>query len=382
MSAKKKITFISGTRADYGKIKPLISSVYRNVNFEVSIIVTGMHLSKPHGYTYYQIKKDFPKINIFKFINYQESMDKILAVTILGINLIIKKDRPDLIVAHGDRPEALSSAIVGHLNNILVCHIEGGEISGTVDESIRHATSKLAHTHFVSNLKAKKILVQLGEIKKNIFVIGSPEVDVMLSNKLPAISEVKKKYEIYFDNYSIVCMHPDLNEDKKSLSNNINKLVTSLIKSDAKYIIIYPNNDTNSYLILNEYKRLKNNKNFKLIPSMRFEYYLTLLKNADSIIGNSSSGIREAPVYKVKTINIGNRQRMRSNNPLIVNLKSYSIPKNMLKIINKQFDYKSRFTKLFGRGKSGIKFLQSISQKSFWNIKKDKKFNINVSIEK
>jgi UDP-N-acetylglucosamine 2-epimerase (hydrolysing) len=115
---------------------------------------------------------------------------------------------------------------------------------------------------------------------------------------------------------------------------------------------------------------------------MRFEYYLTLLKNADSIIGNSSSGIREAPVYKVKTINIGNRQRKRSNNPLIINLKSYSIPKNMLKIINKQFDYKSRFTKLFGRGKSGKKFLQVISQKSFWNIKKDKKFNINVSINK
>jgi UDP-N-acetylglucosamine 2-epimerase (hydrolysing) len=206
MFTKKKIIFISGTRADYGKIKPLITSVYSNVNFEVSIIVTGMHLSKLHGYTYYQIKKDFPKINIFKFINYQESMDKILAVTILGINLIIKKHRPDLIVAHGDRPEALASAIVGHLNNILVCHIEGGEISGTVDESIRHATSKLAHTHFVSNLKAKKILVQLGEIKKNIFVIGSPEVDVMLSNKLPTILEVKKKYEIYFDNYSIVIL--------------------------------------------------------------------------------------------------------------------------------------------------------------------------------
>ena len=374
MIFKKKIMFISGTRADYGKIKPLMSIIDKSKSFILSIVVTGMHLSKIHGETIFQIKNDFPKSEIFKFKNKNKTMDLVLSDTIYKLNKIIKKNSPHLIVAHGDRVEALASAIVGYLNNVLVCHIEGGEISGTVDDSMRHATSKLSHIHFVSNSKAKNVLSQLGEIKKNIHVIGSPEVDTMLNNKLPNIKEVKKKYNIDFKKYCIICFHPDVYEKKVNLKKYIEKIIRSLLNSKKKYVVIYPNNDQNYQIILEAYKKIKKNKNFKFIPSMRFEYYLSLLKNSDCIIGNSSSGVREAPVYKVKTINIGNRQRQRTSNPLIINYNLKTIPNNVDKVIDKKLFYNKKFSDLFGDGSSNKKFQKVISSKSFWKIQKDKLF--------
>ena len=146
-----------------------------------------MHLQKKYGSTYLQIMNDFEKSKIYKVNNHMNNaqMDDLLGNTLKKVGRIIKKIKPDLVVIHGDRIETLAATITCNLNNILTCHIEGGEVSGTVDESIRHSTTKLAHTHFVSNYKAKKILIRMGELKKNIYVIGSPEVDLMLSKNLP-----------------------------------------------------------------------------------------------------------------------------------------------------------------------------------------------------
>lgn len=372
----KKILFISGTRADYGKIKPLAKIVDKSKKFTVSFAVTGMHLSKIHGYTYFQIKQDFKNNKIFKFDNFSNSMDLSLSKSINGFNKIISNFNPDIIVVHGDRVEALAASIVGHLNKIIVCHIEGGEISGTVDDSMRHAISKMANIHFVSNKRAKTILKQLGEIDKNIYTIGSPEVDFMIGSKLPNLRIVKKKYEINYNQYSIVCFHPDLNEKKDKLNQYIHRIMHAVSNSKKNFVIIYPNNDQNFRLILNCYKKYKDNKNIKLIPSIRFEYYLTLLKNSQAIIGNSSSGVREAPVYKVKTINIGYRQSRRTNNPLIINLDLKSMPNSFDKIINKKILYKKKYSFLFGSGKSNTKFFKVLNMKKFWSTPTKKEFKI------
>jgi UDP-N-acetylglucosamine 2-epimerase (hydrolysing) len=335
----KKVLFISGTRADYGKIKPLAKILDNSKKFEISFAITGMHLSKIHGYTYFQVKNDFKKFN------------------------------PDTIIAHGDRVEALAGSIVGSLNKILVSHIEGGEISGTVDDSMRHAISKMANVHFVSNKRAKSILKQLGEIEKNIYIIGSPEVDTMLKTKLPSLELVKKKYEIYFKKYSILCFHPDVNETKVKLNKYINRIMESVDNSKSNFIVIYPNNDLNFKTILNCYRKFEKKKNIKFIPSVRFEYYLTLLKNSLGILGNSSSGVREAPVFKVKTINIGNRQSRRTNNPLIFNFDLKNIPKSFDEILNKN-------SFLFGDGNSYKRFFKILNTNKFWNTPKQKKFRI------
>lgn len=372
----KKILFISGTRADYGKIKPLAKIVDKSKKFNVSFAVTGMHLSKIHGYTYYQIKQDFKNNKIFRFDNLSNSMDISLSKSIDGFNKIISNLNPDIIVAHGDRIEALAGSIVGHLNKILVCHIEGGEISGTVDDSMRHAISKMANIHFVSNKRAKIILKQLGEIDRNIYIIGSPEVDVMIGNKLPDLRIVKKKYMIEYNEYAIVCFHPDVNEKKDKLNQYIHRTMEAVSNSKKNFVIIYPNNDLNFRVILDCYKKYEQNKNIKLIPSIRFEYYLTLLKNSLAIIGNSSSGVREAPVYKVKTINIGYRQSRRTNNPLIINLDLKSIPNSFDQIINKKTLYKKKYSFLFGSGKSNTKFFRVLNTKKFWSTPTKKEFKI------
>ena len=182
----KKILFITGTRADYGKLKPLMLRVEKSNNFICNIFTTGMHMLKVYGETHEEIKKTGFKNN-YLFINQiamggSDNMDMILSKTVDGLGHYIRESETDLIVVHGDRVEALAGAIVGALNNILVCHIEGGELSGTVDELIRHSISKLSHVHFVANGNSKKRLVQMGESKSSIFIIGSPEVDIMLSD--------------------------------------------------------------------------------------------------------------------------------------------------------------------------------------------------------
>ena len=190
----KKIVFLTGTRADFGKLKPLIDKVSNSQMFESFIFATGMHTLSKYGSTYNEIEK-YDYHNIFVFMNQTHTTDAdiILANTITGFSNFVKEISPDLIIIHGDRIEALAGAIVDSFNNILVAHVEGGELSGTIDESIRHTITKLSHLHFVANADAKRLILQLGESKNNIFVIGSPDIDIMKSNKLPSITELNTR---------------------------------------------------------------------------------------------------------------------------------------------------------------------------------------------
>jgi len=334
-----------------------------------------MHNSKKHGSTYDAINKDKIK-NCYNFNNQSNNieMDLVLANTIKGINKFISNNHTDLIVVHGDRVESLAGAITGCLNNIKVAHIEGGEVSGTIDEVLRHSISKLSHLHFVTNKIAKKRLQQMGEVKKNIFVIGSPDIDIILDDKLPNISLTKKRYDINFKEYAIFIFHPVTTELKK-ISYQIKYLLNLLLKSRFNYVILLPNNDLGSDIILNEINLLKKKKlnNFKILPSMRFEYYLTLLKNSNFIVGNSSSGIMEAPYYGVPTIDFGTRQKNRATIKSIFSSDDYLTIKNLInKFKKKKFSYNK--LKYFGNGNSNKKFVKILSQKRIWKLKNQKQF--------
>lgn len=371
---KKKIVFLTGTRADFGKLKSLIEILNSSPdNFEVFVFATGMHLQEKYGYTVDEIHKCGFK-NIYKFINYhsEESMDKTLANTIIGLSDFVSAHNPDLIVIHGDRVETLAGAIVGSLNNILVAHVEGGEISGTIDELIRHSVSKLSHIHFVSNQEAKKRLIQMGEINGNIYVIGSPDIDVMLSENLPSLESTKNRYDIQFENYAIFIFHPVTTENG-GMQEYIEGIVDGLIESTYSYIVIHPNNDLGSHFIFEEYKRLYGLNNFKIFPSIRFEYFIVLLKNAKFIIGNSSAGIREAPYFGVPVINIGSRQKNRSSNNELINC-GYS-KKEVLDSIKKAQEINVSCLKLYGDGKSDKHFYEVISSEKIWQTEHQKQFN-------
>jgi len=369
---KKKIVFLTGTRADFGKLKPLIEEIEKSKLFECFIFVTGMHTLSKYGSTFHEIKKQKYK-NMFIFMNQTHTTDQdlILANTVIGFGNFVKEVKPDLIVIHGDRTEALAGAIVGSFNNILVGHVEGGEVSGTIDEIIRHTISKLSHIHFVANKKAKKRLLQLGESGNSIFVIGSPDVDVMKSKNLPTISQVKKRYGIHFKKYAILIYHP-VTTELDSLQVQISQVVSSVIDSGMNYVVIYPNNDTGSDIIIQEYKKLKFLKNFKIFYSLRFEYFLSLLKNSEFIIGNSSVGIRESGVYGIPAINIGSRQQNRTKNKMVTNVnpKASEIKKEIKKGNKKTL--KPNYE--FGDGKSSKKFLELLKDKKSWGIKVQKSF--------
>ena len=374
----KKIIFITGTRADYGKMKSVIINLQNNRKFKVFLFVTGMHNLRTFGLTKDEIRKDKIKnVTSFKNQDRNDGMDLILSKTIKGFKKYIKKIKPDLIIVHGDRVESLACAIVGSINNIKVGHIEGGEISGTIDEIIRHSVSKLSNLHFVTNKIAKKRLIQMGEYQKNIHIIGSPDVDLILKKDLPNLSNAKKRYDINFLNYAIALFHPVTNE-LSNLKKETKIFVNTLLKSKLNYILIYPNNDTGTNIILNEYKKIKSKK-IKIYPSIRFEYYLTLLKHSKFIIGNSSSGIMEAPYYGTPTLNLGNRQLNRAKLQSIIDIK---IKENIiLQNIKKYSKKKNKFRKnlFFGDGKSTKRVIKLLGSKTIWKTNNKKQFNdINI----
>ena len=373
---KKKLVFLSGTRADFGKLKSLINICNASKLFDVHIFVTGMHLDKKFGYTVDEIRKEGYK-NISTFKNYTSSsrMDIILSNTIKGFSEYICNLKPDLIIVHGDRVEALAGAISGSLNNFLVSHIEGGEISGTIDELIRHAVTKMSHVHFVSNHDAANRLIQLGELPESIHAIGSPDLDLMDPSRIPKLDLVKQYYEIPFDEFSIAMFHPVTTEENQ-ISKNIKEFVGALTHSKKNYVLIFPNNDLGSDLIIQAYLKLKKNKSFKIFPSLRFEYFLTLLSHCDFIIGNSSAGIREAPFYNIPSIDIGTRQQNRSQNNLIIH-SDYKKEK-IIKAIDAAVTMKSsaitQSIEDFGRGDSDKRFITILKNKNIWMTSKQKQF--------
>jgi UDP-N-acetylglucosamine 2-epimerase (hydrolysing) len=369
----KKILFLTGTRADFGKIKSLIQILEQQQGFEVFVFVTGMHLQHEYGYTLLEIERcNFKNLHTFENHTHETTMDLTLAKTIEGLSSYLKKIQPDLIVVHGDRVETLAGAIVGSLNNILVAHIEGGELSGTVDELIRHSVSKLSHIHFVSNTLAAKRLKQMGEIQSSIFTIGSPDIDIMFSDALPDIVTVKDYYQIPFDSFAIVMFHPVTTEAKK-MQHYVDYFVEALENDTHNYVVIYPNNDLGSQCIIDRYSKLKNNPRFRVFPSLRFEYFLSLLKNCQFIIGNSSAGIREAPYYGIPIINIGTRQQNRAIHADILNVDCTfeSISTALISIDQHQIQKEKTN---FGQGNSTQLFLDSMESTAIWGINHQKQF--------
>lgn len=373
MNSKKKIVFLSGTRADFGKIKSLIQIVEDHEQFDPFVFVTGMHLMHKYGLTLLEIERcNFSNIHTFSNHTCETTMDLTLAKTIEGFSSYVKDIQPDLIVVHGDRVEALAGAIVGSLNNTLVAHIEGGEVSGTIDELIRHSVSKMSHIHYVSNEGARKRLIQMGELSDAIEVIGSPDVDIMFSKDLPSIEEVKSYYEIPFDDYAVAMFHP-VTTEFQNMEAYATNFVDALLEEQTKnYVVIYPNNDLGSELILNQYKRLEGNPRFRVFPSIRFEYFLTLLKKSQFIIGNSSAGIREAPYYGISTINIGTRQENRAVHSHIINTTYQK--EDIVKALQMEHKNIEKDGVSFGKGNSAELFINSLLKDSFWELNNQKQF--------
>lgn len=368
----KKILFLTGTRADFGKLKPLIRAVSAESTLEYVVVATGMHLDDRYGRTEIEITKSgFSNLVSFPNSGPDDAMDLTLARTITGLSSIVRQHEPDLLVVHGDRVEALAGAITGSLNNVLVAHVEGGEFSGTVDELMRHSVTKLSHVHYVANEAARDVVLQLGESPESVWLIGSPEVDIMLGPDLPDLESIRSYYDVPFGDFALLAFHP-VTTEVDDLQGQIRALCDAVSRSGLNFVAVYPNNDHGSTVILDELLRLEKLPTIRLIPSVRFEAFQTLLKHARFIIGNSSSGVREAGVHGTPAINIGSRQAGRNSHPLIIDVVADSDA--ILRAISQARSMQRAPSMVFGDGKSAERFVASLRSDRLWSTSVQKVF--------
>ena len=331
---KKKILVFTGSRADYGLLKPLIKLISKSSKASLVLVAAGQHFSKTYGSTYREILEDKFKINYLSKINLGETKDlKILdyiSQSLIDFSKYLKKNRPDMVILLGDRYEVYSFCISCFFLNIPITHIHGGEITtGAFDDSLRHSITKMSNFHFSCHKNYRSRIIRLGENPKFVFNYGSLGVENAI--KINHIDKKKlfKKFSVPLNKKCfLVTYHP---ETKKigNLKKEIN-IFLSAIKDfkDVFFIFTYSNSDPfGKYYIEQILKLKKSRQNMLIVPSLGSRYYLSFLKNCDCIIGNSSSGIIEAPALKTPTINIGQRQDGREFSISILTCKN-----NRLKI--------------------------------------------------
>ena len=375
----KKILIITERRADFSRFKPIIKLIQEDKKLDYQLIVTGLHLVKKYGYTINEINKDkfkiFSKFKMFDneyFIkNDGAEMVRAIGKVFINISYLLKKSKPDLILSGFDIAANFAISVAGAHMNIPVAHIQGGEVSGTIDESIRHATSKFSNFHFTANKETRNRLIKLGEIPKNIFPVGCPSIDALFSESLINKKLIKKKFKIDLNkDFLVVIQHP-VTSEQDTLSQ-INKTLSVVKNSKMQHVVVFPNNDSGSKKILQEIKKT----NLNYVPTLTLSEYRTLLSGKMILLGNSSSGIHEAASFKVPVINIGSRQsgRYKPINVINVNYDKKEIEKAIKKVKSQSFYKKIKNIKNpYGDGKSALKIIQIIKKLNLKNFDTQKK---------
>ena len=381
MKKKRKVCVVSSSRADYNHLYTLMSNLKVSSNFTLQLIVTGMHLLPQYGFTYREILADGFKID-GKIKSNQKDTKKSSILDSIGNQLqncanILNKLKSDMIILLGDRYDVLPIAIACHICRIPLVHIHGGEVThGVIDDSIRHMITKMADLHFVADKNFKRRVIQLGENPKKIFNIGSLGVDAIKEIKFQTR---KKLYQLYRipnkKDYIIISLHPE------TTNNNNKLLITNLLKAlehnpQYFYIFTYPNSDSDSDTILKSIKSfIKRNNSSTLIKSAGRTDYLSLVKYSYALIGNSSSGLVEAPALNIPSINIGNRQAGR---PVATSVLSCDgTIKQISKALRNIYMIKKNKTVSY-KGKNKIKTILKILQTiNLSDIKSKKFYDIN-----
>jgi len=377
---KKSILIITERRADFSRFKPILKLIKKDKKLDYKLIVTGLHLVKKYGYTISEIKKEnfkiFSKFKIFDKNYFQKNdgseMAKAIGVAFIRLPNLIKKSKPDLILSGFDIAANFAVSVVGAHMNIPVAHIQGGEVSGTIDESLRHAMTKFSNFHFTANNETKKRLIKLGEIPKNIFPVGCPSIDALFSEKKVNNKIIKKKLNIDLNkDFLLIIQHPVTSELKKS-SFQIMETLKAVKKSNMQHLIIFPNNDAGSKNIVNAIKKAKLN----YVSTLPLNEYKTLLCSKMILVGNSSSGIHEASSFGVPVINIGTRQDGRYQPKNIINVDYNNI--EIIKAISKatSINFKNKIKKIknpYGDGNSAQKIIEIIKKLKLKNFNTQKK---------
>lgn len=324
----KKISILTATRAEYGLLKPIIEKLYGVADFDVRVVVTGAHLSPEFGLTYKEIEKDGividEKIEMLLSADTPAAISKSMGLALISFADYFERLKPDMLIVLGDRYETLAVCMAAMNQRIPIAHLYGGETTeGAVDESIRHAITKLSYLHFTSTEEYRMRVIQLGEQPDRVFSVGAVGIENILNQKLVDKIELERSIDFKLDKpYAMVTFHPVTLEDNQS-SDQFQALLDVCKKyQDMNFIITKANADANGRIInkmIDSY--IKENKNAIAFTSLGMTRYLSALRYCTLVIGNSSSGLIEAPSFGIPTINIGDRQKGRLQADSVINSK-------------------------------------------------------------
>lgn len=339
----KKICVITGNRADFGILKILINKIILSKKLELMLYVTGTHLLKKFGHTIDLIKKDKIRIKrkIFMYpeimINKQD-LGRSIGEAIMDFTDFFNIDNPDLVLVLGDRFEMFCAVIAATSLRIPIAHIHGGDNvqGGQIDEQIRHAITKFAHIHFPATKKSAERIQKMGEEKHRIFMCGSPSIDMLKNYTLLNKTQICRKLGLDYSKKIIICIfHPYIPEHKLA-GKQMMRIINVLKRFVYQKVIIYPNNDLGNNLIISKINEIEDN-DFKIFKNLDRIDYLSLLKNSDLMVGNSSSGVIDSSTFKIPVVNIGKRNRGRESAENVISCGFKDLFKSVLKGLTPEF---------------------------------------------
>lgn len=369
-----KVFIVIERRADYSRYKPILQLMKEDDFFDVFLVVTGICLLDIHGKDINYIEQDGFKINsrvtMFKDGAPDSGGEMVRSTSRVMKHLVdeLEKSKPDLVLSGFDIGANLAVTIAAAHMNIPVAHIQGGEVTGSIDESIRHAMSKFSHIHFPATELSKKRLIKMGEKVENIYVVGCPSIDVLIDTPVIDKSIVEDFLSIDLSLPTLLLIqHPVTTEIEKSF-NQIKNTIDAIKNSNIQTVALLPNNDAGYSKIIEELKK----SGIKWFPSLPGKIFVNLYRNISALIGNSSSGIHETPTFKIPAINIGNRQmgRERAINVIDVPCQSLKIEEAINKSLN-DHNFLKKLKSLknpYGDGSSSKKIVNILKKVSLENI--------------
>ncbi len=357
----KRICILTAARAEYGLLKNLIQKLSGETEFEVDVVVTGAHLAPEYGLTFREIEQDGiridKKIPILLSSDMPASVSKTMGLALIAFGDYFEEKQPDMLVVLGDRYETLAVCLAAMNQRIPIAHLNGGEkTEGAIDDAIRHAITKLSYLHFTSTEEYKKRVIQLGEQPDRVFCVGAMGVENVLNQPLMTKQELETSIGFELgESFAVVTYHP-VTLEKEAAAGQVQELFTALLRmKNMKYIITKANADAGGRQInrlLDQYAE-ENKERIFVIESLGMKRYLSAVKWCKMVIGNSSSGIVEAPSFHIPTVNIGDRQKGRLQAESVINCEpdAADIEKAMLRAMgNEMMEIAARTVNPYGEG--------------------------------
>ena len=387
---KRKVCIFTGTRAEYGLLKPLMDEIKSDPDLELQIVASCMHLSPEFGLTYQEIEKDGfnidEKVEMLLSSDTPSGIVKSMGVGMIGYTDALNRLKPDITVVLGDRFEALAFAIASFVNRIPIAHLYGGEITeGAIDDAFRHSITKLSYLHFTSTEEYRKRVIQLGEEPERVFNVGALGIDNIKKMKLLNKDEIESELGIKFKSKNLLITYHPVTLKKDESEKEFKTLLNILREmEDTLFIFTKPNADTEGRKIIKLIEEFVKENNHKAISftSLGQLNYLSIMQYVDAVVGNSSSGIIEAPSLKVPTINIGDRQKGRIRAKSVIDCKGTEedIKKAFDAICDKKFkETLKKISNPYGDGNSARKIKNILKHDKISIIKKF--YEINFEIE-